>query len=133
MNFKIYFTMAVLAIVSSVQVHAQSCTNDYECNSLCCNQESNQCQYVNYSEGQRCDKASGESCISKEFCASSVVQVCKTFKVGVGHDGTSFCKIMCFPTEQQADCINDICVQKETPETEITNCEDAPTLSEAGY
>lgn len=55
-----------------------SCQSDYQCASLCCNNKK-QCS-EHGDNGQKCNKAPSESCITSEFCKPYYVMTCKLVK-----------------------------------------------------
>lgn len=90
-----------------------SCQSDYQCASLCCNNK--QICSDHGSNGQKCNKRVGESCVTNEFCESFYVTTCKLVKIGIGADGKVMCALRCPAVETQSQCVNMICVAPKIP------------------
>lgn len=98
-------------------VVGSSCTSDYECNSLCCNNSTASCapHDPNKEFPVFCSKSYGQSCVSKEYCAIKNVVTCKIVKAGMKADGTQACSMRCRPVPTFGDCNNNICIPPTNP------------------
>lgn len=95
-----------------------SCTSDYQCGSLCCNQSTGTCSphSTTGSTPILCSKSPGQQCISRDYCRKEFVTTCKVYKDGVlNADGTPKCSIRCLPVETYSDCKNGLCVPPQAP------------------
>lgn len=95
-----------------------SCTSDYQCGSLCCNQSTATCapHSTTGSTPILCSKSPGQQCISRDYCRKEFVTTCKVYKDGVlNADGTPKCSIRCLPVETYSDCKNGQCVPPQAP------------------
>ena len=95
-----------------------SCTSDYQCGSLCCNQSTGTCapHSTTGSTPILCSKSPGQQCISREYCRKEFVTTCKVYKDGVlNADGTPKCSIRCLPVQTYSDCKNGLCVPPPPP------------------
>ncbi len=95
-----------------------SCTSDYQCGSLCCNQSTGTCapHSTSGSTPILCSKSPGQQCISRDYCRKEFVTTCKVYKDGVlNADGTPKCSIRCLPVETYSDCKNGLCVPPAAP------------------
>src|SRR3989339_142500 len=96
----------------------QSCTSDYQCASLCCDQSLGTCRphIANVDEQVLCSKSPGQQCISKEWCRKDSVSTCKVYITGTSPTtGQTTCALRCYPVPTFGDCINGICVTPEIP------------------
>ncbi|MDD4976955.1 MAG: hypothetical protein PHY93_21565, partial [Bacteriovorax sp.] len=89
-----------------------NCTNDFECNSLCCNSSKGSCAPHNPDGADPifCTKEYGQHCMSKEFCKIESVVTCKIVKSGMKADGTQACTLRCPAVPTFGDCIENTCV-----------------------
>ncbi|MGZ6449695.1 MAG: hypothetical protein ACXWRA_16785, partial [Pseudobdellovibrionaceae bacterium] len=103
-------------IVGNQEIGA-NCTSDFECSSLCCNQGTGSCapHNPNGSTPIFCSKASGQQCVSKEFCAQEPVVTCKIVKAGFNADGTAKCDLRCPAVMTYGDCKGGSCVPPVQP------------------
>lgn len=106
-----------------------SCKSDYQCESLCC-KATGECgaHNPNGREPQFCNKSSGQSCITSEFCSSYTVSICKIYKTGNRPDGTVTCNLSCRPVDLTASCVNQICkppIQPPIPPFDSRDCSQA--------
>jgi hypothetical protein len=94
-----------------------SCTSDFECSSLCCNQSTGACSPHNPNgiNPIMCNKTSGQQCISKEFCQQVAVVTCKFVKSGFKADGTAACTLRCPAVMTYGDCKGGACVPPTQP------------------
>lgn len=95
-----------------------SCTSDYQCGSLCCNQSTGTCapHSTTGSTPILCSKSPGQQCISRDYCRKEFVTTCRVYKDGVlNADGTPKCSIRCLPVETYSDCKNGLCVPPPAP------------------
>jgi hypothetical protein len=93
-----------------------TCTSDYECASLCCNQSTGSCapHDPNGSTPIFCSKASGQSCVSQEFCAQTAITNCKIVKTGVVN-GVATCALRCPSVMTYGTCTAGVCVPPNPP------------------
>lgn len=106
-----------------------TCTSDYECASLCCNQSTGSCapHDPNGSTPIFCSKASGQSCVSQEFCAQTAVTTCKIVKTGT-LNGVATCALRCPSVMTYGTCTAGVCVpptQPAIPAFDPTDCSQA--------
>jgi len=123
--------------VATVGNHSigDTCSSDYECASLCCNQSTGTCQvHVNTDTQQvLCSKSPGQKCVAKEWCAKESIDT--PLKVKKMVNGVMSCEIRHFMIPTFGDCQNGLCippVQPTTPPLDSTNPDctgaiDAPT------
>ncbi|MEA9355474.1 hypothetical protein SHI21_04655 [Bacteriovorax sp. PP10] len=90
-----------------------SCQSDYQCASLCCNNKK-QCS-EHGSNGQKCNKVPGESCVTTEFCKPYYVETCKLVKTGTMPNGKVGCILRCPAVETPSSCVNSVCVAPSVP------------------
>ncbi len=89
-----------------------SCSSDYECASLCCNQSLGVCNnHINNDIDQiLCSKAPGETCVAQEWCKQEYVSECKNYRIGVDVAGNEVCEVRCFPVLAFGSCRNGLCI-----------------------
>lgn len=87
-----------------------TCSSDYQCQSLCCNSYGT-CG----ASAESCRKPVGQRCISSAFCATDYIPVCKIVKTGTSADGTVLCAMRCPLVEVRGKCRNNICHGPEAP------------------
>lgn len=83
-----------------------SCSSDYECASLCCNEASGRCApHDTISENPAyCSKASGNTCVAKEWCEKVPVLTCGIVQGPDDENGGKTCSKRCVTVEIYADC-----------------------------
>lgn len=94
-----------------------TCTSDYECASLCCNQSTGRCStHDTVSQPQvTCNKAPGNFCVAKDWCRVENVRTCQIVQTGTDITGKTLCTLRCFNVPTNGSCINGICVSPVTP------------------
>ena len=99
------------------QAIGSSCTSDYECSSLCCNQSTGSCQPhdPNGVNPVLCNKPAGQQCVSQEFCAQQAVVTCKIVKIGFKPNGSVACVMRCPAVMTYGTCTSGACVPPSTP------------------
>lgn len=105
-----------------------ACQSDYQCQSLCCDNNSGTCKPHDIKNGLYCSKSPGESCIERNFCAKEYMPLCKLYKNGIDVTGKPKCVIRCPNTEIFGECLNNICQspqQQKMPEFDLNTCEGA--------
>lgn len=100
-----------------------TCTTDYQCSSLCCNKSTGTCAVHDTTQDPPvlCSKPAGQQCISKEFCAQSVVQECYIVKTGTDNTGATTCALICYNRLKFGDCLNGLCVPPLQPTVPVFN------------
>jgi hypothetical protein len=100
-----------------------TCTTDYQCSSLCCNKSIGLCTVHDTTQDPQvlCSKPAGQQCISKEFCAQSVIQECFIVKTGVNNTGATTCALRCYNRLKHGDCKSGQCTPPLTPSVPIFN------------
>lgn len=103
-------------IVGNQEIGA-SCTSDFECSSLCCNQSTGSCSPHNPNGTNQisCNKTAGQQCVSKEFCQEVGVPTCKIVKTGFRADGKVACALRCPQVMTYGDCISGVCIPPVAP------------------
>lgn len=99
------------------------CTTDYECSSLCCNQQSGRCAVHDNTQDPPvlCSKPSGQMCIAKEWCQQEAVQECFIVKTGTDGNGNVTCGVRCYNRLRHGDCKNGICTPPVQPQMPVFN------------
>lgn len=94
-----------------------TCSNDFECSSLCCDQSKQACAPHNPSGAApvACSKAPGQQCVAKEFCKPQFVETCKIVKLPNKPDGTAACALRCPAVETYGDCVAGYCKPPVVP------------------
>lgn len=100
-----------------------TCTTDYQCSSLCCNKATGRCAVhdTTQEEPVLCSKPAGQACISKEFCAQSVVQECLIVKTGTDNTGSPTCALRCYNRLKYGDCLGGVCIPPTVPDVPTFN------------
>jgi hypothetical protein len=114
----------------------ETCSTDFDCSSLCCDPGSNRCNtHDNTLDPQvLCQKPSGSSCVSKEWCQQERVETCYIVKTGTG---TSDCSLRCYFEYEFGSCENGICRPPSDPaippfdpaNPDCTNAIDPPVIN----
>lgn len=95
-----------------------SCTSDYDCDSLCCNRSTGKCSVHDTSDDDYpvfCSKPSGDTCVTKDFCAIQNVTSCYIVKTGYDPQGNLTCARRCYNVPTHGDCKNGGCVAPAIP------------------
>ena len=94
-----------------------SCTTDYECSSLCCNQTTGTCAvHVNTDQDQVfCSKSPGQACVAKEWCRQENVPNCFIVKTGASNTGQPTCALRCYNVPTFGDCTDGTCTPPAIP------------------
>ena len=89
----------------------ESCANDLECSSFCCNRTTGKCAQhnTNSSPPVLCGKPAGDFCISKEWCQKSTVVKCVIVST-TDRLGNPSCRQACTNVQEFGDCKKGICV-----------------------
>jgi hypothetical protein len=108
----------------------QSCTSNYECSSLCCDQSKGVCAvHINTDTEQvLCSKTPGQQCVAKEWCGKESVSNCIIVKTGLDLQGNQKCALRCYPIPTFSDCRDGVCIPPETPAVpafDPDNCDSA--------
>ena len=116
-----------------------SCGSDYECSSLCCNQNTSSCAvHINSAtEKVLCSKSPGQRCVAEEFCRIEQVPTCQVTKTGIDPQGKQLCALRCFNIPTHGSCTNGFCQLPAFPDPETfdpdnpdcTNAKDPPVLN----
>lgn len=120
---------------ASVLTVGQSCANDYQCASLCCNRSTGKCAAhdTSVTPPVLCGKPLGQSCISEEWCAQQFVNYCYIIDDGINPTtGKQACHKQCFPRKAYGQCRNNTCVAPATPsEPSFDTTKDPPDCTGA--
>ncbi len=115
----------------------QSCSSDYQCQSLCCNPSTGTCAVHNpdLEDPVYCGKPPGQSCVAREWCQKQIMTKCFIVKTGTTNTGVDTCTMRCYSVEVFPSCVNGRCVpQAATPppvfDPEHPDCEKAMTPEE---
>lgn len=94
-----------------------TCSSDYECSSLCCNQSTGSCSPHNPSGTApvSCGKTAGQACVAREFCKPEYVPTCKIVKTGVNAQGMATCALRCPLVETYGECTGGRCTPPAVP------------------
>lgn len=112
-------------------VVGESCSSDFECASLCCNQTIGACSPHNPNAAVPvlCNKAATQSCVTKEFCKPEFIQVYQKVKLpNLSSTGKVQCTIRSTAVETYGACTSGKCippVQPPQPQFDLTDCSDA--------
>lgn len=103
--------------VQGNRIVGDSCTSDFQCQTLCCNTTSGTCANHNALAvpAVLCSKPVGEFCIAKEWCGKSPVTKCLVIKTGTDASGNVTCRQQCYTTQEFGDCLNGTCIPPEQP------------------
>ena len=126
------------------QETGESCTSDYQCSSLCCNSINGRCApHDTISDTPvYCSKASGQSCVAKEWCQKHPVTTCAIVDTGTDSIGGRTCALRCITAEVYGDCVSSdgigvgTCVPPTQPDSPVFNpndpnrCDEAITIAE---
>ncbi len=93
------------------------CVSDFQCASLCCDASSSVCNVHKNSDDEQvlCQKAPGQACVSKEYCAQENIAHCNIYKTDIDTQGKQLCDIRCFTVKTHGSCVNGTCVVPQTP------------------
>lgn len=125
-------------------VTGSQCNSDYQCASLCCDKGSGRCaphdtaaQTPSY-----CSKPSGQSCVSKEWCAKTPITTCAIVLGPNDAQGGKTCSLRCVVAEVHGDCVardgvgTGQCIPPSQPQNPVFNptdpnrCNDAITFEQ---
>lgn len=105
-----------------------SCTSDFQCGSLCCNNSTGLCAPHNPAATVpvMCNKVAGQACVSREFCAQENIPICKLYKNGYDLNGRLRCIVQCRTEATYGTCTAGRCVapvpQTDTSQFDLVNC-----------
>lgn len=94
--------------------NGDSCSSDYQCQSLCCDSKTNSCKEHIPNESVQCNKNAGETCVTSDFCASFYVSVCRLYKI-TNANGNPSCYLKCDSELAKGSCVQNRCVSPMTP------------------
>ena len=118
------------SVVGNLSV-GESCDNDLECSSLCCNSFSGTCNvHTNQGKNIFCSKRAGQTCVSQEWCRPEYLSQCFLVKTGFDSRGKQLCSLRCYNVPTPSLCRNGICHPPTPPvkpafDLENPNCDDA--------
>lgn len=97
--------------------NGDQCQSDYQCESLCCDQNSGVCNPHDPKAKKPifCSKKIGEMCITSLFCKSEFIQTCKIVKIGHNSEGKPICALRCPAVETHGSCVNGYCQAPKIP------------------
>jgi hypothetical protein len=107
--------IASLMFSFHVLAAGESCSSDFQCESLCCHADTGTCGEHNPSQNIFCSKNSGESCVVSSMCKSESVVQCKIVKSGQTADGRIACTLRCPTVLKSGNCIDYTCVPPAIP------------------
>ncbi|WP_372654942.1 hypothetical protein [Halobacteriovorax sp.] len=95
----------------------ESCSTDYECSSICCNQTTGSCAVHLNTDDQQvfCSKSPGQSCVAKEWCRQENVPNCFIVKTGADNTGQTTCALRCYNVPTFGDCTSGVCTPPDIP------------------
>ena len=110
----------------------ESCRNDLECSSLCCNSFSGTCAVHTNQGGKNifCSKLAGETCVAQDWCRKEYLSRCFVVKTGFDPNGKQLCALRCDNVPTSSSCSDGTC-QPPVPYTippfdpDNPNCEEA--------
>jgi hypothetical protein len=93
-------------------VIGESCLNDLECSSLCCNNSSGLCSPHNtiLNPAVLCSKPIGDFCIAKEWCQKTPIVTCLVVRTGTNALGETTCRQQCYTTSEYGECKSGVCI-----------------------
>lgn len=93
-------------------VIGESCLNDLECSSLCCNNTSGLCSPHNtiLNPAVLCSKPIGDFCIAKEWCQKTPIVTCLIVRTGTNALGDITCRQQCYTTNEFGECKSGVCI-----------------------
>ena len=94
----------------------QSCSSDFQCQSLCCNSATGACAVHNGDLDVYCSKSPGQSCIAKDFCRQENIPTCFVVNTGTNPQGEPTCALRCYNVPTHGDCIDGTCKPPATPD-----------------
>jgi len=100
-----------------------TCSSDYQCASLCCNENNQRCAPHDTDSTNRafCSKAAGQSCVAREWCQQYPIQICAPTLTGIDPFGAPTCVLRCETVQQFGECTSfdgitqGICIQPIQP------------------
>ena len=95
-----------------------SCSSNYECSSLCCNNASRTCGVLESNDKNHvlCNQLPGSLCIDKTWCQEESVRDCRVIKTGMNPlTGALTCSLFCYERKEHGDCVNHRCQSPRTP------------------
>lgn len=115
----------------------ESCSSDYQCQSLCCNSSLGKCAVHSPTQDPPvyCSKAPGQACVAKEWCQKQNVTKCFIVTTGTLPSGDDTCTMRCYNVPTFPSCIDGKCipVSSDAPpafDPANPNCDDAKTPDE---
>jgi hypothetical protein len=110
----------------------ESCSSDYQCSSLCCNQSTGLCSVHMNTDQQQvlCSKSPGQQCVAKEWCRKENISQCFVVKTGLTNTGQTQCALRCYNVPTFGDCRDGICIPPTAPAVPVFDPSN-PDCSEA--
>jgi hypothetical protein len=95
----------------------ETCSSDFQCSSLCCDQSRGVCSVhvISEEETTLCAKAPGQTCVDMQFCRKENLTTCYVVKTGTNPLGKIECALRCYYTPTFGRCRNGICVSPLQP------------------
>jgi hypothetical protein len=106
----------------------QSCRSDFECESLCCSEQTGQCL-----DDISCNKEQGQSCVAKNYCGKQTVV--DEILILTGPNPTT-CSLYSIKSKRRPDCINSFCdrvVPKSVPDYSPLNTDCSAALPMSNF
>ena len=99
------------------------CSSHYECESLCCDNQTGVCKPHKSKNGSEilCNQASGAFCVDKTWCAQETVNDCRIIKTGTDDTGKLTCALFCGKRTEHGSCINHLCYVVPRPAIPVFN------------
>jgi hypothetical protein len=93
----------------------ENCSSDYQCSSLCCQATTGRCGVHDstLNPAVLCQKAAGETCVSKEWCRKEPVVDCYVVLTGTDVQGKPTCALKCFNVLKFGECKSGVCTPPE--------------------
>ncbi|RLA65565.1 MAG: hypothetical protein DRQ88_02050 [Epsilonproteobacteria bacterium] len=95
----------------------ETCTSDFQCSSLCCDQSRGVCavHVISEEETTLCAKAPGQTCVDAQFCRKENLTTCYVVKTGTDPLGRLECALRCYYTPTFGRCRNGVCISPLQP------------------
>lgn len=130
--FLSFSTYANLQEIFGHSYTGDKCGSDFECESLCCNQEGTCAEHDPSSRPAKfCSKPAGAECMTSDFCETYEMMRCRIYKVGTRSDGSITCTLRCPIVVVKGNCINSICSAPKSfpvPNFDPNDCSQAVDL-----
>lgn len=102
----------------------QSCAEDSECSSSCCDNFDKICRIHDPASNKFCSKAIGQTCKNDSYCQIVPITECLIISQGTDPFGNKICNLRCRTLPIHGVCKNRICTPPIEPQRPIFNPND---------